>query len=103
MHRALANAELTLERFDAAEAGYRAALALDPDDPETLAASAHLPTAAALDPLSTGNGGPAAAPGFTIQWWYKVSAPTTFGYLWGHLFIDPMLVRTAYDPDGNGD
>ena len=36
MHRALANAELTLERFDAAEAGYRAALALDPDDAQSL-------------------------------------------------------------------
>ena len=36
VHRALANAELTLERFDAAEAGYRAALALDPDDAQSL-------------------------------------------------------------------
>ena len=42
----------------------------------------HLPTAAALDPLSVGNGGAAADPGFTIQWWYKPKAPTTFGYHW---------------------
>ena len=26
----------------------------------------------------------------------------TFGYLWGRLSLDPMLVRTAYEPDGNG-
>jgi tetratricopeptide (TPR) repeat protein len=36
VHRTVANAELTLERFDAAEAGYRAALAIDPDDAQAL-------------------------------------------------------------------
>ncbi len=44
---------------------------------------AYLPTQAALNPASTGAGGANAAPGFTVQWWYKVTAPTTFGYLWG--------------------
>ena len=36
VRRALANAELTLERFDEAEAEYRAALAIDPDDAQAL-------------------------------------------------------------------
>lgn len=27
----------------------------------------------------------------------------TFGAMWGRLRIDPMLVRTAYEPDGNGE
>lgn len=44
--------------------------------------TAHLPTSAALDPTSAGNGGAFADPGFTIQWWYKPAAPTAFGYLW---------------------
>ena len=44
--------------------------------------TAHLPTKAALDPTSVGNGGSTAMPGFTIQWWYKPTAPTAFGYLW---------------------
>jgi hypothetical protein len=44
--------------------------------------TSHLPTKAALDPNSTGNGGTGAAPGFTIQWWYKPAGPTAFGYLW---------------------
>jgi len=26
----------------------------------------------------------------------------TFGYLWGRLCSDPILVRTGYDPDGDG-
>jgi concanavalin A-like lectin/glucanase superfamily protein len=43
----------------------------------------YLPTAAALDPLSSGMGGPGASPGFTIQWWYKPTTPTAFGYIWG--------------------
>ena len=42
----------------------------------------HLPTLAALDPTSVGNGGASAAPGFTIQWWYKPVAPTAFAYHW---------------------
>jgi len=44
--------------------------------------TSHLPTQAALDPTSTGNGGASASPGFTIQWWYKPAGPTAFGYLW---------------------
>ena len=36
VRRTLANAELTLGRLDEAEAGYRAALALDPDDAQSL-------------------------------------------------------------------
>ena len=43
---------------------------------------AHLPTTAALDPTSTGNGCATADPGFTIQWWYKPLAPTAFAYHW---------------------
>ncbi len=27
----------------------------------------------------------------------------TFGYLWGPMRMDPMLVRPAYDPDGDGE
>ena len=26
----------------------------------------------------------------------------TFGYLWGRFRVDPLLVRTAYEPEGNG-
>lgn len=51
----------------------------------TVSPVAYLPTQAALNPGSTGAGGPNATPGFTVQWWYKVSAPTTFGYLWGEV------------------
>jgi len=46
-------------------------------------ATSYLPTQAALDPTSRGNGGTKANAGFTIQWWLKPIAPTAFGYLWG--------------------
>jgi len=49
----------------------------------TASGVSYVPTKAALDPTSTGNGGKNAAPGFTIQWWYKPAAPTAFGYVWG--------------------
>lgn len=26
----------------------------------------------------------------------------TFGYVWGRFRVDPLIVRTAYEPDGNG-
>lgn len=29
-------------------------------------------------------------------------ANLTFGYLWGRLSTDPILIRTGYEPDGNG-
>lgn len=45
--------------------------------------SSYLPTQAALDPATSGMGGPGAHTGFTIQWWYRPAAPTTFAYLWG--------------------
>ena len=45
--------------------------------------TSYLPTQAALDPTSAGNGGASADPGFTIQWWYKPAVATAFGYLWG--------------------
>jgi hypothetical protein len=49
----------------------------------TASGTSYVPTKAALDPTSTGNGGKSAAPGFTIQWWYKPASATAFGYVWG--------------------
>lgn len=48
-------------------------------------ASNYMPTAAALNPATSGNGGPGARAGFTIQWWQKVTQPTQFGYHWGEV------------------
>ena len=45
--------------------------------------NSYLPTSAALDPTSSGSGGANASPGFTVQWWYKPTGPTAFGYIWG--------------------
>lgn len=50
----------------------------------SLANSSYLPTGIALDPNSNGTAGCANANnGYTVQFWYRPAAPTTFSYLLG--------------------